>query len=147
MNNNKLLKISLFFSLAICLFNLSVSAQDDQFEKIKSVKTVRGKFIRFLVGDYIHPEIKRSNGELQYFFLDSYDLQYFLVVNRGRKMTFIYEVIEIREDRGRRVIERMKSAKIGNLTFEKWWKDLQKKFTEKQIKKMYDPLVDKYTKY
>ena len=147
MKNNKLIKISIFFLLTICLFNLSVSAQGILYEKIKSVKTVRGIFIRFIVGDYIHPEIRKSNGKFQIFLLDGYDLDYFLVVNRGKTMTFIYEVIEASQYGKRIVITRMKSARIGNLTLEKWSKDLRKKYTEEQIKKKYDPLVEKYTKY
>ncbi len=62
-------------------------------------------------------------------------------------MTFIYEVVEVSQYGKRIVITRMKSAKTGNLTLEKWWKDLRKKYTEEQIKKKYEPLVDKYTKY
>lgn len=147
MTNNKVIKISIFFLLINCLFNLSVSARDNQSEKIKSVKTVRGVFIRFVVGDFIHPVIKKSNGKLQNFYLDSYELQYFLVLNRGKTMSFTYEVIDAPKDDGRIIIERMKSAKIGNLTFEKWWKDLRKKYTEEKIKQKYEPLVNKYTKY
>jgi hypothetical protein len=126
---------------------LSVSAQDNRPEKIKSVKTVRGKFIRFLVGDFIHPETRKSNGKRQNFYLDSYDLQYFLVVNRGKTMTFTYDVVDVPKDSERIIITRLKSAKIGNLTFEKWWRDLRKRYTEEQIKKKYDPLVEKYTEY
>lgn len=130
-----------------CFFISSVFAQNDQSEKIKSTKTVSGKFIKFIVGDYIHPLIRKSNGRIQKFFLDSYDLQYFLVVNRGKTMTFIYNVVDVPQYDKRIIITRMKSAKIGNLKFEKWWKDLRKKYTEQQIKKKYDPLVEKYTEY
>lgn len=147
--NSKIIKISLFFLLTICVFHSPISAQSDEFEKIKATKTIKGKFIKFVVGDYIHLEIKTANGKIRYFSLDSYDLQYFLVVNRGKPMTFTYDVVEsLRVENGKRiVIERIKSAKIGNLTFEKWWKNLSKKFSEQQIKKYYDPLVEKYTEY
>jgi len=144
---SKKIKISIFFLLTIGLFDLSVSARDDQPEKIKFVKTVSGIFIRFVVGDYIHPVIRKSNGKLQDFFLDGYDLEYFLVGNKGKMMTFIYEVVDVPQYGKRIVITRMKSARIGNLTLEKWSKDLRKKYTEEQIKKKYDPLVEKYTEY
>ncbi len=148
MTNNKVIKISVFFLLTICLFNLRISAQEGIiYQKIKAVKTVSGKFVRFFVGDFIHIEIKKSNGKFENFFLDGYYLDYFLVANRGKTMTFTYNVVDALRYRKRIVITTMKSAKIGNLTFEKWRKDLRKKYTKEQIEKKYDPLVEKYTEY
>lgn len=145
----RFVKIPIFILLGLCLFGLSVSAQENQPDKIKSIKTVRGKFIRFVVGDYIHPEIKKSNGKIESYWLHGFGLEYFLALNQGKTMTFTYEVVDayIPENGGPMIIERIKSAKIGNLTFEKWWKDLRKKYTTKQIEKKYESLVEKHTKY
>ncbi len=148
MKSKKALKI-LFLFLFTVFFSLSVFAQNDKPEKIKAIKTITGKFTQFVVGDYIHAIIKKQNGKTRIFFLDSYDIQYFLVLNRGKTMTFTYQIVDsyIQENSGRMIIERMTSARIGQLTFEKWWKDLRKKFSEKQIEKKYSALVEKHTKY
>ena len=104
---------------------------------MKAVKTISGKFTKFVVGDFIHAVIKKRNGKTQDFFLDSYDIQYFPAANRGKEMTFTYQVVDayIQANDGRMIIERITSAKVGRITFEKWWKDLRKKFSEKQMEK------------
>ena len=129
--------------------NLSICAQNDKPEKVKAVKTITGKFTQFVVGDFIHAIVKKRNGKFQDFSLDSYEIQYFLAAKRGKEMTFTYQVVDsyIRENGNRLMIERMTSAKIGRLTFEKWWKDLRKNFSEKQIEKKYKALVEKRTEY
>lgn len=144
----KPVKTALILLLTVYFFSLSASAQENEREIVKSVKTVTGRFVRFVVGDYIHAQIIKSNGKTEYYFLDSYKVQYFLVVNRGKTMTFIYDVVATYPDaNGKRpIIERMKSARIGQLTFEKWLKDLEKRYSYEDIKKKYEPLVDKYTK-
>lgn len=134
--------------VSTCFFNLPIFAQKNQPDEIKAVKTITGKFIGFEVGDYYHADIKRSNGKTESYWLGGRGLEYFLAANRNKTMTFTYEVVDtyIHENGGRMVIERLKSARIGNLTFEKWWKDLRKKYTVEQIRKKYEPLVEKYTK-
>jgi hypothetical protein len=143
------IKTSIFLLLIIGFLYLPIRAQDDTPEKIKSVKTVTGKFIRFVVGDYVHPEIRKSNGKIESYWLGGgIGLDYFLAVNRGKTMIFTYEVVDtyIEQNGGPMIIERIKSAKIGSLTFEKWWKALKKKYSVNQIEKKYAALVGKYTK-
>lgn len=128
---------------------MPIDAQNNSSEKIKSIKTVTGKFVRFEWGDYLHADIKKSNGKTKSFWMGGIRcLQCFMAVNQGKTLTFTYEVVDtyIPEGSGRMVTERIKSARIGNLTFEKWWNDLRKKYSVKQIEKKYEVLVNKYTK-
>lgn len=144
------LKIAVFLVFGICFLNFQAVAQKEQGpDKIKAVKTVVGKFIEFEFGDYMHADIKKSNGKTASFWMGgAWGLEYFLALNRGKTMTLTYEVVDtyIRESGGRMTIERLKNAKIGTLTFDKWMKDLKRKYTLKQINNKYQPAVDKFTK-
>ena len=40
-------------------------------------------------------------------------------------------------------IERLKSARVGNVTSDEWWAGQQKLHTEDELEKIYQPLVDK----
>ena len=141
-------KIALFLILGICFFNSPIFAQKKGPDKIKAVKTVTGKFVRFEQGDYIHADIKKSNGKTESYWMGGDGLEYFMALNYGKTMVFTYEVVDsyIPESGGRMVIERLKSAKMGSQSSDKWWKDLRKKYTFEQIDKKYADLVQKYTK-
>lgn len=139
-------KILMFLCLSLFVFNFQTFAQ----KKIKSekIKTVSGKFINFVMGDYIHANIKRTNGKIKSFWLGGWRLEYFLAEYKGKQMIFTYEIVDtfIPEAGENNTIERLKSAKVGTLTFENWIKQLEKKYTSAQIEKKYNALVDKYSK-
>ena len=142
------LKFVLFLLLGICIFNLPTFAQKKAPNKIKAVKTVTGKFVQFEQGDYLHVDIKKSNGKTESYWIGGGGLEYFMALNYGKLTVFTYEIVDtyIPESGGRMVIERLKSAKVGTLTSTQWWKDLRKKYTFEQIDKKYAALIGKYTK-
>ena len=142
------LKFALFLLVWICFFNLPTFAQKKAPDKIKAVKTVTGKFVQFEQGDYMHVDIKKSNGKTESYWIGGNGLEYFMALNYGKLMVFTYEIVDtyIPESGGRMVIERLKSAKVGTLTSTQWWKDLKKKYTFEQIDKKYGDLIGKYTK-
>lgn len=145
----KILSFAVLIAASICFFNLAIFAQKNAPDKVKAVKTIKGKFVRFEWGDYLHADIKNSNGKTKSFWMGGVRcLECFMAVNQGKTMIFTYEVVDtyIEQSGGRMIIERIRSARIGNLTFEKWWKDLRKKYSVEQIEKKYGELVNKYTK-
>lgn len=145
----KFLQAAVFIAVSICFFNLPSLAQKNKPDKVKAVKTVTGKFVSFEQGDYFHADIKNSKGKTLSFWLGGERcLECFIALNQGKTMTFTYEIVDtyIPESGGRMVIERIKTAKAGSLTFEKWWKDLRKQYSAEQIENKYSSLVDKFTK-
>lgn len=144
-------RLSLFALLICSILCLSVSSAFGQGkrrpDKVKETKTIQGSFVSFESGDYLHATIKKSNGEETSFFLMKHGLEYFLVLHKGEPLTLTYQIVDtyIPEAGGMETIERLISAKHGDLTYEAWWTAAKAKSTEAQLQKKYDPLVQKAT--
>ncbi len=139
----------MFLCLSLFVFSFQTFAQKNKKpEKVKAVKIIGGKFVNFEMGDYVHANIKKTDGKIKSFWLGSYKLEYFLAEYKNKPMSFTYEIVNdyIPEAGGNMTFERLKSAKFGTLTFESWIKQLEKKYTSEQIEKNYEGLVNKYSK-
>lgn len=139
----------MFLCLSLFIFSFQTFAQKNKKpEKIKAVKTISGKFINFEMGDYVHASIKKTDGKIKSFTIGGYGLDYFLAEFKGKPMSFTYEIVNayVVEAGGNMTFERLKSAKFGTLTLERWIKQLEKKYTAEHIEKKYEALVSKYSK-
>ncbi len=116
-------------------------------EIIKATKTVRGTFLGFEVGDYVHAVIKDTKGQERSFYIGGPGLDFYLAKNVKKSGTFTFQVVNcfIEEAGGRMDIERMKSARIGSQSSEAWWKSIRKKMSLDSINKKFEPLVGKAT--
>jgi len=136
-----------FATLLLVLFVSSLTiAQQKSDEKVISTKTVQGRTIGFQMGDYQHVDIRRTNGRRKSFFVFKGGIDYFLAVHKNSLVTYTYDVadVNIPENGGRTRVERITSAKIGNLTFEKWWKKETASSSIEELDKKYGPIVAKY---
>ena len=141
------MKRKTFSTLLLILFVSSLAvAQKKSDEKIISTKTVQGRTIGFQMGDYQHVDIRRTNGTRKSFFVFKGGIDYFLAVHKNSLVTYTYEVadVNIPENGGRTRVERITSAKIGNMTFEKWWKKETASSSVEELDKKYGPIVAKY---
>jgi hypothetical protein len=139
----------MFLCLSLVGFSFQTFSQENKKpEKIKAVKTINGKFINFVMGDYVYVKIKKNDGKVKSFTIGDYGLDYFLAEYKGKPMSFTYEIVDtyVTEAGGNVIVERLASAKFGTLTYERWIKQLMKKYTYEQIEKNYEALVNKYTK-
>jgi hypothetical protein len=135
--------------IAICLLLLTSSvalAQKKGVEKVVSVQTTQGRTIGFQMGDYQHVDIRRNNGKRKSFFLLKGGLDYFLAMHKNSLVTYTYEVadVNIPENGGVTRVERLVSARVGNLKFESWWKRETANNSIEELDKKYGPLVSKF---
>jgi hypothetical protein len=132
--------------LFICIASSVAVAQKKSAEKVVSVKTVKGRTIGFQMGDYQHVEIRQANGRRKSFFIFKGGLDYFLAINKDSVVTYTYEVadVSIPENGGLTRVERLSSAKVGNLRFESWWKRVSANSSIEELDRKYGPLVTKY---
>lgn len=138
----------MFLCLSLFVFSFQTFAQKNKNpEKVKAVKTIGGKFVNFEMGDYVHANIKKTDGKIKSFTIGNYGLDYFLAEYKDKPMSFTYEIVDayVPEAGGNMTFERLKSAKVGALPFESWIKQLKKKYTFEQIEKKYEALVNKYS--
>jgi len=138
--------LSLFLCSIFCLNLSSASGQSKRRpDKIKATKTIQGRFVGFEVGDYYHAKIKKSDGEEVSFFFNKPGIEYFLVLHKNEPLELTYQVVDtyIPEAGGMQTIERLTAVKAGKQTYAAWWKDIRTKFTMAQLRKKYDPLVEK----
>ena len=113
--------MNLIFILAV----LSGVVADD-FEIPPSIiygsTTVRGAFLGFEVGDYIHPVIRDENGEIESFWSSDPLLDYFLATHVGERVvleieesdTYIMELGDMLR------IFSVTGATFGNVSFSSW---------------------------
>ena len=121
------------------------SAKDaPQKDKIRATKTLRGVFLGFEAGDYLHAVIKTSVGKTVSLFLNGQDIAYFLALHKGKAMTVTYEIVDtyIEEAGGVTTIERLTAARVKKQTFAAWWKRTGSKYTAEQREKKYGKRVE-----
>jgi hypothetical protein len=140
------MKRTLLIYLLFCLASTIAVAQRKKAEKVISVKTVQGRTIGFQMGDYQHVDIRRTNGRRKSFFIFKGGLDFFLAVHKNSLVTYTYEVadVNIPESGGVTRVERITSAKVGNMNFESWWKRETASKSIEELDKKYGPLVAKY---
>jgi hypothetical protein len=119
-----------------------------QKEKVLKTTTLKGKFVGFEVGDYVHARIVDSAGEEQTFFVGGPGLDYFLSNYPNKSGTFTIRTVRsnIPEAGGMIEIERVESAKFGTVTSKAWWTSLRKRKSLKAIEKEFRPKIDKLTR-
>jgi len=140
------------FSLAFVFFflclvpPLALAQQKPKPDKVISVTTVQGRTLGFQMGDYQHVDIRRANGRRKSFFIFKGGLDYFLALHKDSLVTYTYQVadVDLPESGGMTRVERLVSAKVGNMTFETWWKKVSAKSSLEQLDDKYGPLVRKY---
>jgi hypothetical protein len=144
------LRIMLLILLLVGCGNvLSADAQKQPPDKIKATRFTEGTFVGFEVGDYMHAVIENARGKRESYFLSpsASGIEYFLALNKGRKVKITYQVVDsyIPEAGGVETIERISAASVGNQTYSAWWRKARKTMTLPQLEKKYRPLVDKVT--
>lgn len=139
------MRFRLLLLLIVCLFGLTFGFAQDKSEKVKSTKTITGKFVAFESGDYLHAVIKDSKGEEVSFFIGGVGMDFFLATHAKKTGTFTYQEVEVymEEAGGRITIARLSKAKVGKETDASWWAAQRKKLSLDAINKKYQPAVDK----
>jgi hypothetical protein len=139
---------ALILSLLLTQPALQDTKPVDKREIIKATHILKGKFVGFEVGDYVHAIVKDSKGKERSFFIGEPGLDFYLALNAKKNGSFTYQVVDayIEEAGGRMVIERMSLAKVGRTSSYAWWKSTTKKSNLDAINKKYQPLVDKLTR-
>jgi len=141
-------KLSLVIVSLIFVFvaPAALSQKKSKAEKVISVKTIQGRTIGFQMADYQHVDIRAKGGRHKSFFIFKPGLSYFLALHKNNQLTYTYEVADVKipESGGITRVERLANAKLGDLKFDSWWKDVSSKFTLEQLDNKYGPLVRKY---
>jgi hypothetical protein len=122
------------------------AAQQNKPDKVKATKSIKGQFVGFEVGDYMHAVIKKENGEQDSFFIgQSEGIPYFLVTHKDQPLEITYQVVDsyIEEAGGYQTIERIVSVKAGDMTDKQWWKQERAGSSVSKLRKKYDAMVDK----
>ncbi|MCD4701819.1 MAG: hypothetical protein K8S24_08195 [Candidatus Aegiribacteria sp.] len=118
--------MSLIFILAV----LSGVVADD-FEVPDNVvydtSTVRGVFVGFEVGDYVHPVISGEDGKLRSFWSTDHLMDYYLACNVGERVVLEIEEADsyIWEIEGMMRIFRVIGASAGTLSYSQWRDSLE----------------------
>jgi hypothetical protein len=135
--------VSLIF---VFIAPLALSQKKSKAEKVISVKAIQGRTIGFQMGDYQHVDIRVKGGRHKSFFIFKAGLSYFLALHKNNQITYTYEVADVKipENGGLTRVERLVNAKVGDLKFDSWWKDVSSKSTLEQLDDKYGPLVRKY---
>lgn len=124
-----------------------IRAQDQQPpDKVKATRTLRGSFVGFEMGDYLHAEIRKPNRKRVSFFMGQPEsLRYFLAANKGKPLLLTYQVVDsyIPEAGGVETIERLVSAKAGTESDAGWWKRVRRTSDADSLRKKYEALVDR----
>ncbi len=144
-----LIALTLVFSLPPVVNHGPVFSQERKVaDKVRAVKTIQGTFTNFEMGDYLHAKFRTPGGKELSLFVMKPGMEYFLVANKGRRLTLKYEVVDtyIPEAGDVMQIERLASAKAGNVTYESWWKATKAKYPGEAAHAKYRTLVEKYTK-
>jgi hypothetical protein len=144
-----LLTTVLWLTLLTAISPQSARAQDLQPpDKVKATRTLRGSFVGFEAGDYMHAEIRKTNRKRVSFFMGQPEsLRYFLAANKGKPLLLTYQVVDsyIPEAGGVETIERLVSAKAGTESDAGWWKRIRRTSDVDTLRKRYDKLVEKVT--
>ncbi len=147
------MKLLLALVFGLCLaplaHNGTVFSQERKgADKVRAVKTIEGTLTDFEMGDYLHANFKTTKGKRVSLFVMKPGMEYFLAVNKGKRLTLKYEVVDthIPEAGGMTKIERLASAKAGNVSYETWWKATKAKYPGEASHAKYGSLVEKYTK-
>ena len=145
----RVLKLVLCLTFLVYPSSLWVSAQDRQPpDKVKATRTLRGSFVGFEMGDYMHAEIRKANRKRVSFFMGQPEsLRYFLAANKGKPLLLTYQVVDsyIPEAGGVETIERLVSAKAGTESDASWWRRIRRTSDLDTLRKRYDTLVDRAT--
>jgi len=114
---------------------------------LKARFTVKGTFVAFESGDYIHAVIKVKGKEESYF-IKGAGMEYYLANHVGQTGTFTIERADSYiENAGQRMtIETVTRATIGKQNNAAWWKAQTRRTPEEQVRAKYDPLVEKLTR-
>ena len=123
--------------------------QPKRADKVKSTHTLRGSFVEFEMGDYLHAEFRKSTGKRVSFFVGGNEsLRYFLAAHRGRRIYFTYQVVEkfIPEAGGVETIERVVAATFGSENDTRWWRRIRRSGNSEKLRVRYEELVERATK-
>lgn len=114
---------------------------------VKARFTIKGKFVAFEAGDYIHAVINVKGKEESYF-IKGAGMEYYLATHVGQTGTFTIERVDSYiENAGQRMtIETLTQAKIGKQGNAAWWKAQTRRTPEEQVRAKYDPLVEKLSR-
>ena len=142
----------LFVASALCLAFVTTGVAQGKIhppDKIKATRTVRGTFVGFEMGDYLHAEIRKANGKRVSFFMgEPESLRYFLALNKGKQLMLTYQIVDsyIPEADGMNTIERLVSARIGSETDTQWWRRIRRSGNSEKLRARYEELIERATK-
>ncbi len=124
----------------------NVAASPTPNSKVKETKSVNGIFRGFNGDEGLTAsiELAEDNSLDELGLSGEATLNYFLAANLNKPLEFTYQVLEGAAGTG--TVDKMFSAKAGNLTHEAWWQ--QEKSTnpdETALRKKYDALVEQAT--
>ena len=109
----------------------------------RPIATVKGTFIGFEVGDYMHAVIKDSRGRRRSFYLNKPGMEYFLSMHRSHAVVCFYETVKavIPEAGGPIKIERLTDVEADRHLYSAWWKDMRAKAKSENLEERFGSLV------
>ncbi len=98
-------------------------------ETIRETKSLKGEFVGFEAGDYLHAVIRQPDGKTSSFFLDR-GMEIFLLDHQNQPLELTYQVVDthVPEAGGTMTIERLSAIQAGEQTFADWWKTAEPSF-------------------
>lgn len=113
-------------------------------ETIRETKSLKGEFIGFEAGDYLHAVIRQPDGETASFFLER-GMELFLVDHQNQPLELTVQVVDadIPEAGGVTTIERLSAIRAGDQTFAGWWTTAEPSFGK--LLDEYQPRIEEAT--
>ncbi len=127
--------------------NVAKAQEQKHSDRVKSTHTLRGSFVEFEMGDYLHAEFRKVNGKRVSFFVGGNEsLRYFLAAHKGKRIYFTYQVVEtfIPEAGGVDKIERVVAATIGAETDTDWWRRMRRSTNLQKLRARYERVVERH---
>ena len=104
-------------------------------------------FTGIVIGDFVHLEFKSQTGEDLSFFQGAEGIDYFLVLHKEGPMDIRVapQMLQRPGADEQEKVEAVVEVSAGGTTFTQWWSEQKAKISMEEIRKTYDPLVEKYT--
>jgi hypothetical protein len=143
-------RYDVYLSIAVCFGALiaasrpaAMAQQRHGPDKVQAVRTLVGTCVGFEIDDYPYALIRKQDGTSLTLSFNKPGMEFFLAAHKGRPLTITYQVVEtyIPESAGRGVMERITTAKAGDVTYESWWRQTSKSMTNAQLIQKYGDLI------
>lgn len=130
--------------LVVCLLAAAVG-QQGQKDILKRTIFIKGKFMGFEAGDYLHAVVQDEKKQTRSFFVDGDGVDFFLALNHKKTGTYKIQVVDayVPEAGSRMEMERVVFVRFGKADSASWWKVQAKKSSRENLEKKYYPAVVK----